>query len=46
MANVTMFFRCLKIRSKAGAYCVDSKDDKTGTNVIGYQCHGQGGNQV
>jgi polypeptide N-acetylgalactosaminyltransferase len=34
-----------EVRSEAENYCLDSNGDTTGKAVIGYVCHGQGGNQ-
>lgn len=35
-----------EIRSQAEAQCLDSNGDTLGKAIIGYVCHGQGGNQV
>lgn len=34
-----------EIRSSVTNYCLDSNGDSVGKSIIGYQCHGQGGNQ-
>lgn len=31
---------------EAESYCLDSNGDTLGKAIIGYSCHGQGGNQV
>ena len=35
-----------KVRNEATSYCLDANGNKNGKAVIGYNCHGQGGNQV